>query len=149
MPITIHSEDVKSSWLDAYGHMNEGYYLVAFSNANWALQDHFSVGPSYTTVSNRGLYTAESHIRYLKEVRAPARLKFVSYILGVDSKKIHLGHVLQVEGKVCSTVECILIHVDMQTGRACPFSEDQVALFSEKLDDQPDWVGSRVSLRRG
>jgi len=72
MALGLHSEDLQASWVDAYGHLNEGYYLVVFSNATWALQDHFGVGPAYTTVSGKALYTAESHIRYLREVRAPA-----------------------------------------------------------------------------
>ena len=27
-----------------YGHLNEAYYLVVFSNATWSLQDHFGIG---------------------------------------------------------------------------------------------------------
>ena len=59
MALGLHSEDLQASWVDAYCHLNEGYYLVVFSNATWALQDHFGVGPAYTTVSGKALYTAE------------------------------------------------------------------------------------------
>ena len=39
--LKLHAEPLKDEWLDAYGHLNEAYYLVPFSNGNWALQEHF------------------------------------------------------------------------------------------------------------
>jgi len=40
----FHSEPLQESWLDAYGHLNEAYYLVPFSNTTWIMQDHFGMG---------------------------------------------------------------------------------------------------------
>ncbi len=31
--LKLHSEPVREEWLNAYGHLNEAYYLVPFSNA--------------------------------------------------------------------------------------------------------------------
>ncbi len=148
MALGLHSEDLQASWVDAYGHLNEGYYLVVFSNATWALQDHFGVGPAYTTVSGKALYTAESHIRYLREVRAPARLEVVSYLFDFDPKKLHLGHVLVVDGQERATVECVLIHIDTATGKSCPFSDEHMQAFAQAVEEKPSWSGSRVSIRR-
>ena len=33
----VHSAKVQEAWTDHYNHMNEGYYVVAFSDASWAL----------------------------------------------------------------------------------------------------------------
>jgi acyl-CoA thioesterase FadM len=41
---TLHSEPLKDEWLDAYGHLNEAYYLVPFTAANWAIMDRFGIG---------------------------------------------------------------------------------------------------------
>lgn len=43
----LHEEPLQDGWLDAYGHLNEAYYLVPFSNATWKLQDKFAVGADY------------------------------------------------------------------------------------------------------
>ena len=68
----LHSQPVQDQWLDAYGHVNEAYYLVPFSNASWALQEKFGIGADYFKRTGGALYTVESHVRYLKDVRAPA-----------------------------------------------------------------------------
>lgn len=144
----LHAEDLQKSWLDAYEHLNEGYYMVAFSNATWAIQDHFKIGPAYTKATGNALYTAESHIRYLKEVRWPARLSFASHLFDFDRKKLHLGHVLAVDGHERATVECALVHVNTETGRSCPFPDEQLEAFARAVEEKPAWSGSRVSLVR-
>ncbi len=44
---SFHSEPLQDIWLDAYGHLNEAYNLMPFSNATWKLQDHFGIGVDY------------------------------------------------------------------------------------------------------
>ena len=147
MSFLLHSENLQDTWLDAYGHLNEAYYLVAFSNATWALQDHLELGPAYTNATGNALYTVETHLRYLREVRAPATLNVNSLIFGFDRKRMHIGHVLIVDGEERATFECVLIHVGTKTGRSHPFSEEQSsALSSLPLDSIPAWSGSRVGL---
>lgn len=149
MPLQLHSEDVKKEWLDVYGHMNEAYYLVSFSNATWALQDYFNIGPTYTEDTDNALYTVESHLRYLHEVRAPAKLNIDSFIFGFDKKRIHVGHIMMVNGKECATFECILLHINMKAAKSTAFSEEQLsALASAPAGATPSWSGSAVSLRR-
>ena len=148
MALRLHSQELQAAWVDAYGHLNEGYYLVVFSNATWALQDHFGIGPEYTRASGNALYTAESHIRYLHEVRAPARLEVVSHLFDFDAKKLHLGHVLTVDGTECATVECALVHVSTHTGKSCQFSDEIMNEFAQAVAEYPSVSGSRVSIRR-
>ena len=147
--LKLHSEYLKTEWLDAYGHMNEGYYLVAFSNATWALQDYLELGPAYTKAEGNALYTVESHLRYLHEVRAPALLDIESAVFAFDRKRLHIGHVLRVEGRECATVECVLLHVSTGTARSHPFSQEQMdRLAAVCTAGAPDWCGSRVGLNR-
>ena len=42
-----HIEKLQPNWLDSYGHLNEAYYIVAFSNATWPLQNYFGIGDIY------------------------------------------------------------------------------------------------------
>ena len=145
--LDLHAEPVQDAWLDAYGHLNEAYYLVPFSNASWALQEHFGIGVAYFERTGGAIYTVESHIRYVKEVRAPAHMEVESLILGSDAKRIHIGHVMRVEGRDCATFECLGLHYDTKAGRTSAMPETvQAALVESQAATLPGWAGRRVSL---
>jgi len=145
--LKLHSEPVQDIWLDAYGHLNEAYYLVPFSNATWALQEHFAIGVPYFERTGAAIYTVESHVRYLKEVRAPAMMEIQSLILGVDAKRLHLAHVMSVDGVERATFECMGLHYDTRVGKTAEFPEDVLATLKQaRISVLPDWTGRRVSL---
>jgi acyl-CoA thioesterase FadM len=145
----LHAEPLLDDWLDAYGHLNEAYYLVPFSNTTWALQDHFGIGVEYFERTEGALYTVESHLRYLKEVRAPATLEIESLILGSDAKRIRLAHVMQVDGIERATFECLLLHFDTKAGRTTALPEAvQAALKAAEVAELPNWAGRKVSLEK-
>ena len=147
--LRLHSEKLREEWLDIYGHMNEAYYLVVASNATWALQDYLDLGSAYSEVARCGLYTVESHLRYLADIHSPAQIDVESGLFAFDRKRIHIGHILKVDGKECATVECTLLHVNMDTGRTEPFAEQAFAtLAATPTVALPTWSGSRVSLVR-
>ncbi len=148
--LKLHAEPLRDDWLDAYGHLNEAYYLVPFSNASWALQEHFGIGVDYFERTGCALYTVESHVRYLNEVRAPALLEVASTVLGSDAKRIHIAHVLRVGDTECATFECLGLHYDTQAGRTTVLPESvQTALEASQAAAIPDWAGRRVSLHKG
>jgi acyl-CoA thioesterase FadM len=145
----LHAEPLLDDWLDAYGHLNEAYYLVPFSNTTWVLQDHFGIGVEYFERTGGALYTVETHLRYLKEVRAPAMLEIESLILGSDAKRIRLAHVMQVDGIERATFECLLLHFDTKAGRTSPLPEAvQAALKAAEVAELPNWAGRKVSLEK-
>jgi acyl-CoA thioesterase FadM len=147
--LKLHAEPLREDWLDAYGHLNEAYYLVPFSNASWALQDRFEIGVDYFERTGGALYTVETHLRYLKEVRAPALLQIESLVLGADAKRLHFAHVMTVEDSLKATFECVALHVDTRAGRTAPFPEAvQAALEAARAAEPPDWAGRGISLRR-
>ena len=91
----------------------------------------------------------ESHIRYLKEVRAPALMEVGSMVVGSDAKRLHVAHVMSVEGIERATFECLLLHFDTRAGKTAPLPEAaQDALKREAMVPAPDWSGRRVSLQR-
>lgn len=138
----LHEEPLQEAWLDAYGHLNEAYYMVPFTNATWKLQDRFGIGTAYFERTKCALYTLETHLRYLNEVRAPATLSIESMVLGVDAKRLHVGHVMWHGDIECATVECMLLHYDVQAGGAAGFPEATLTALREAgLRPTPDWVG--------
>ncbi len=147
--LRLHSEALRDEWVDAYGHLNEGYYVVAFSEANWAVQEHFDIGVPYFEKTGCGVYTLETHVRYIAEVRAPATLDFESYIFAVDAKKVVMAHRMLVDGTERATFEAIALHYDQKNGRTAPFPDDVLAkLQAACADPLPDWAGSSVGIRR-
>ena len=147
--LRLHSELVRDECLDAYGHLNEAYYLVPFSNAAWALQDHFGIGVEYFERTGGAIYTVETHIRYLKEVRAPALLELETMIFDSDTKRIRFGHVMLVDGEERATFECVALHFDTRSNRTSPLPEDvQAALKAAQLTELPEWTGRRVTLEK-
>jgi len=110
--LNLHSEPLQRDWLDAYGHLNEAYYLVPFSNASWKMQDYFGIGVDYFDLTGCALYTLETHLRYVREVRAPAELAVATSILGVDTKRLRFAHALLVDGDLRATGEFMALHYD-------------------------------------
>ena len=147
--LKLHSEPVQESWLDAYGHLNEAYYLVAFSNASWRLQAHFGVGTDYFDETGGAIYTVETHLRYLDEVSAPAMLEIESMILGSDAKRLHYAHVMKVDGTERATAEFMGLHFDSKAGYTTPMPEAvRAALKAAEVKELPDWCGRQITLAR-
>jgi len=145
--LNLHNEPVREEWLDAYGHLNEAYYLVPFSNATWVLQEHFGIGVPYFEKTGRAIYTVETHLRYLKEVRFPATLHVESMILGVEPRKIWFAHRMLANDEECATGEFMTLHLDTREGRVSPMPKDIVELLrSSIVDPLPGWVGRKIKL---
>lgn len=146
--LNLHSEPVQDAWLDAYGHMNEGFYVVAFSNATWPLQAHFGIDEKgYFKETGCAMYTVESHVRYLDDVKGGSTLEFDSMILGFDPKKLHIAHVMKVDGKEKATFECLLLHYDTREGRTAPMADSTLVKLEEaRVAELPEWSGRSVSI---
>jgi acyl-CoA thioesterase FadM len=147
--LKLHAEPLQEQWLDAYGHLNEAYYLVPFTNANWAILAHFGIGTDYYERTGGAFYTVESHVRYLKEVRFPALLETESLVFGADAKRLRAAHILKVDGVERATFECVMLHFDSKAGRVAPMPEAaQAALQAAVAGELPPWAGRGISLDR-
>ena len=143
----FHSEPLQDSWLDLYGHLNEAYYLVPLSNTTWIMQDHFGTGSAYFDASGCALYTVETHLRYLNDVRSPAIMNIETRILGSDAKKIWFAHSMVVNDKLCATAEFMGLHYNTREGRTTAMPDEvQAQLTTTAVKELPDWVGRQISL---
>ena len=143
----FHAEPMQEAWADAYGHLNEAYYLVPFSNATWKMQDHFGIGTDYFDDTGCAIYTVETHLRYLNDVRMPATMEIETLMLGSAPKKIWYAHRLVVDGELCATAEFMTLHYDTRRHRTAEMPADiQSALGAARAGETPDWAGRRISL---
>jgi len=144
----LNSVALKPEWVDAYGHLNEAYYLVPFSETTWLLQDQFGIGVDYFDETGGAIYTVETHMRYLQEVRAPAELEIQSMVLGSDAKRFWFAHQMVVDGVVRATAEFMTLHFDSKAGRTAPFPQSvQDKLKAAQIQTRPDWVSRSIGLK--
>ena len=147
--LKLHSEPLQDAWLDAYGHLNEAYYLVPFSNCTWKLQDHFGIGVDYFEETGCAIYTVETHLRYLNDVRKPAVMDIESMIIDSDEKRIWFAHQMLVNGDLCATGEFMVLHYNTREGKTSPMPDNiQAKLQEAALSERPDWVGRQLSLSK-
>jgi acyl-CoA thioester hydrolase len=144
-----YSEPVQESWIDANGHLNEGYYLVACSKSSFPWLAQVGVEEDYPDKTGAALYTAETHIRYLDEVRAPAILDLEYLVLRSDAKRIHCACVIKVDGRERATIEFVYLHIDIKSGRTTPMPEEmQAMLKAQEVSELPDWSDRQITLKR-
>ena len=122
---------------------------MPFTNTTWIMQDHFGIGTDYFDQTGCALYTVETHLRYLREVRAPAEIAVETLILNSDAKRIWFAHLMLVDGALCATAEFMGLHYGTREGRTVEMPADtQAALEAAKVAGLPDWAGRRISLKK-
>ncbi len=121
-PLMLVVVEVVPEWLDYNGHMTEARYLEACTKTTDAFLDlldarlgHVQAGFSY--------YTAETHIRHLAEAKRGDRLTGSVQVLQADEKRLHLWVQLTRGETLVATIEQMLLHVEMASGRVCPAPE--------------------------
>lgn len=146
---------VRPEWIDYNGHMNVGYYLVAFDQATERLCEHFGVGEAYRHRADAGIFVLEAHVTYDREVKEGAPLLFRTRILDHDPKRFHLVHhmIEGDQGYLAATNELMCMHVDLTTHRGTPFPAD----IREKVEalgaahaglERPHGTGRSIGIRR-
>jgi acyl-CoA thioester hydrolase len=154
-PVTIEGLSVLPAWIDGNGHMNVGYYNVAFDLAldkACALVDldwHYVARTQFTT------FVLETHVTYQREVHEGDPLRFTFHLLDFDEKRFHyiLGMHHAREGFLSATSEQICLHVDLRTRKAAPMPAYAMQQFKAMLEahralPRPPEVGSVIGIRR-
>lgn len=68
-PLDIYRDKVIPQWLDYNGHMNVGYYVVAFDRATTALCRQIGIAAEYTTNRIGMYFVLECHVNYESTLR--------------------------------------------------------------------------------
>ncbi|MBI5089007.1 MAG: thioesterase family protein [Actinobacteria bacterium] len=120
-PLALFDTRVEPEWVDYNGHMTEAAYLTAAGWASDALFRYIGDDEAYRAAGH-SFYTVETHIHYLLEVDVHEPLHVTTQLLGADAKRMHLLHQMfhGDTGKLLSTTEQMLVHVDMAAGRSAP-----------------------------
>ena len=117
---------VQPGWIDWNGHLNMAYYNVLFDRAVDEAFALVGIGPDYVKTRQLSYFTAEIHVRYLRELHAGDQVRVTVQLLDFDAKRLHFFEQLYhaSEGWVSATSEDMVLHVDMTTKRTAPFPDD-------------------------
>jgi acyl-CoA thioester hydrolase len=137
VPLNLYCARVLPEWIDYNGHMNVGFYSVAFDHATDAFYDYVGLDDRYREAAGGTTFTAETHITFQRELWLDDPIVYETWLLGFDVKRLHYFHrMIHAEaGHLAATCECLSLHVDLRARRVCPMPEDKqrrlAALFEE------------------
>jgi len=118
-PLDVHRDVVRTEWIDFNGHLNAGYYLVAFDDAISPWSHFYGMTPEHRAAHRVTTFSAENHITYERELREGTRIGVSTQLLAFDRKRIHAFQLMNNldEGEVAATNEVMSLHVSEDTRR--------------------------------
>jgi acyl-CoA thioester hydrolase len=145
---------VEPAWIDYNGHLNMAYYNVLFDRAVDEVYEVLGLGLAYVETTRHSTFTAEVHVRYLRELLVDAPVRVTFQLLGFDSKRMHYFEQLlhAEEGWLSATSENMALNVDMRAKKTAPFPANvmgRLALMKEAHDKLgiPDGAGRRIAMK--
>ena len=118
-PLITVRRQVPIDWTDYNGHMNESRYGQVFSDAADDVMIRIGANADYIA---RGLsyFTVDIHIQFRAETHAGQKIHVETRVLEGAGKKLRLAHrMLAEDGALLAEAEQLLIHVSLETRRAC------------------------------
>ncbi len=80
---------VEPGWIDYNGHLNMAYYNVLFDRAVDEVYELLGLGLDYVKTHAHSTFTAEVHLRYLRELHAGDPVRVTFQLLDFDAKRLH------------------------------------------------------------
>ena len=154
-PLDRHRATVQKEWIDWNGHMNVGYYVVAFDKATDVLCEQFGVSWDYTREKIGMTFVLEAHVTYDREVKEGDPLRITTQILDHDAKRLHYMHMMYhgAEGYLAATNELMLMNIDYETRRSAPWPEwsmpriEKLAALHAQLP-RPKQAGRLIGIKK-
>jgi acyl-CoA thioester hydrolase len=151
VPFLTSVMTIEPQWIDYNGHLNMAYYNVLFDRAIDELWLKLGIGPAYMKARDRSTFTAECHVRYLREIHLEDPAQVSILIVAADAKRIHTFKELRhaTEGWLSATSENMTIHMDMTTRKVAPFPPDiaarvQALAVAHRSAPRPEGIGRRI-----
>ena len=144
---------IDPQWIDYNGHLNMAYYNVMFDRAIDQMWIGLGIGPGYMKERNGSTFTAECHVRYLREIHLGDPVQISIILVGADEKRLHTFEELRhaTEGWLSATSENMTMHIDMTTRKTAAFPPDIRARIGDVLAShaalaRPVGIGRKVTM---
>jgi acyl-CoA thioesterase FadM len=118
---------IEPGWIDYNGHLRDAYYGVIMSFAIDAVMDEIGLDAAYRRRTGCTLYTLETHLHYLHEVKRTDVLTVATTILDADAKRIHMGLRFSCPrvNEPVAVGDAMLLHVHQgESPASAPFPDD-------------------------
>jgi len=146
---------VPKDWIDYNGHLNEGYYAVAFGLASDHLLSHLGLNESYLADVGT-FYTVDTRISYHTEIQEGSEISTRTILLAADEKRLHVLHQLMVTGldRTAATQESMMLHVRRPGPTVAPMEQPLLGAAAALAEhhrglDRPTGLGAGVRQLRG
>ena len=153
IPFLSSVMQIEPQWIDYNGHLNMAYYNVMFDRAIDELWLKLGIGPGYRTERNGSTFTAECHVRYLREIHLGDPVQVSILLVAADEKRLHTFEELRhaSEGWLSATSENMTIHIDMAARKTAPFPPDirariQALANAHAAIPRPEGIGRKVAM---
>jgi acyl-CoA thioester hydrolase len=144
---------IEPQWIDYNGHLNMAYYNVLFDRAIDELWLELGIGPDYMKARGGTTFSAECHVRYLREIHQEDPVQIAVLLLAADEKRLHTFEELRHanEGWLSATSENIHLHVDIVARKTAPFPPDIQDNISRLTDAhrgvaRPEGIGRKIAM---
>ncbi len=144
---------IEPQWIDYNGHLNMAYYNVMFDRAVDELWLKLGIGPGYMKERHRSTFTAECHVRYLREIHLGDPVQVSVLLVGADEKRLHTFKELRhaTEGWLSATSENMTLHIDMTARKTAPFPSDirariEAVAKAHSAVPRPEGIGRKVAM---
>ena len=144
---------IEPQWIDYNGHLNMAYYNVMFDRAIDQLWLKLGIGPTYMKERNGSTFTAECHVRYLREIHLGDPVQIWVWLLEADDKRLHTFEELRhaTEGWISATSENMSLHIDMNSRKVAPFPTDireriVAVVKAHSVAPRPEGIGRNIAM---
>jgi acyl-CoA thioester hydrolase len=152
-PFLASIMQIEPQWIDYNGHLNMAYYNVMFDRAIDELWLQFGIGPGYMKTRNGSTFTAECHVRYLREIHLGDPVQVSILLVAADEKRLHTFEELRhaTEGGLAATSENMTIHIDMAARKTAPFPPDirariEAIANAHRAIPRPEGLGRKIAM---
>lgn len=137
---------VKREWVDGYGHMNMGFYLVAYDLQTDRLWPEISLGQGLRA-AGLGTFAAEAWLDYQREMLEGMPIGAESEVLSSDEKRLLVRHRMfhWEEGWTASAHEVLYLCVDLARRKVSAWPDDVRATLEASATGR---APGRLSLTR-
>jgi acyl-CoA thioester hydrolase len=144
---------IEPQWIDHNGHLNMAYYNVMFDRAIDEMWLELGMGPGYVKERLGSSFTAECHVRYLREIHLGDPVQISILLLGADEKRLHTFEELRhaTEGWLSATSENMTIHIDMTARKTASFPPDirariDAVASAHSAIARPEGIGRKIAM---
>jgi acyl-CoA thioester hydrolase len=152
-PFLASVMQIEPQWIDYNGHLNMAYYNVMFDRAIDELWLRLGIGPGYMRQRQGSTFTAECHVRYLREIHLGDPVQVSVLLVAADEKRLHTFEELRhaTEGWLSATSENMTIHIDMTARKTAPFPPDirtriEAVAKANSAVARPEGIGRKIAM---